>query len=525
MNAPPHTEASKPERGKVWLVGAGPGDPGLITVKGLDCLHTAAVVVYDFLANPVLLEQAPPDCERICVGKRAGRHTLDQSAINQLLAGKAREGKNVCRLKGGDPFVFGRGGEEAAFLAAQGIPFEVVPGVTSAIAAPACAGIPLTHRGVANAFRVITGHEAAGEPIETDRSWANPNETLVFLMALKNIAGLCQRLIAAGRPPNTPAAVIASGTLPSQRTLLATLATLPLETHDAGIRAPALVVVGKAAALREHCAWFEKRPLFGHRILLTCAPDKTVRLATLLEAFGAEVVQAPMIRIEALGDSAPMREAVHNAASCHWCIFTSTNGVAAFAQALALEDLDARAFGQCRIAAVGPATADSLRILGLRADLVSSDSAGHSLLDGLVKEGSIQGQQVLWPRSEIARPHLADGLRAHNAVVREVPAYRTHIGGTLQPEVRAALEEGRVSLTVFTSPSAVQGFSRALASTPGPLPALRAAAIGPVTRQALEQAAIPIALTAETSTLPSLVESISRYLASGVGESPPGRPQ
>jgi uroporphyrinogen III methyltransferase/synthase len=340
-------------------------------------------------------------------------------------------------------------------------------------------------------------------------------------MALKNIEGLCQRLLEAGRAPTTPAALIASGTLPSQRTVLSSLGSLARETRTAGIQAPALLVVGEAAALRDQCAWFEQRPLFGRTVLVTCAQDKASRLAVLLQSLGAEVFQAPMIRIESLGGTASMREAVQQTARHDWCVFTSTHGVDAFAQALALEGLDARTFGSCRLAAVGPATNDALRALGLRADLVPDKHTGQALLDALAAEASLEGQRFLLPRSEIARPELLEGLRGRGALTHEVAAYRTHIGGTLEPQVRQALEEGRIELAAFTSASAVEGFAAALSSVPDCARKVRAAAIGPVTRQALEAASISVAVTAESSTLPGLAGAISGYFASGAGEGTP----
>jgi uroporphyrinogen III methyltransferase/synthase len=501
--------------GLVWLVGAGPGDPGLITVKGLRCIAEADVIIYDSLVNPALLEEARPDCELLHAGKRAGHHSMPQEEINRLIATKALEGKRVCRLKGGDPFVFGRGGEEALHLRAKGIRFEIVPGVTSAVAVPAYAGIPVTHRGAAVSFRVITGHEAPGK-LESDLNWdeiAATDGTLVFLMGVRNLPLICERLMAGGRSGNTPAALIANGTGPRQRTVQATLADIVEKSREADIKPPAIAVVGKVAALHSELAWFEQRPLFGRRIIVTRARAQASGFADALEDLGAEVIQTPTIRIESLADTAAMRAAVREAHKADWCVFTSVNGVDAFMEALALESLDVRVLAGVRLAAIGPPTAERLRNAGLRTDLIPERYVAEGLLDALDGQGGVDGQRFLLPRSEIARPLLAEGLRERRGLVDEVPAYRTHSEGALPSGVVKELAQEAVDLVTFTSSSTVRNFVEALPSEERDelLARVRGASIGPITSETMREAGIVVAVAASESTIPGLVKAIVDY--------------
>ena len=501
-----------PEPGLVWLVGAGPGDPGLITVKGMRCIAEADVVIYDVLANPVLLDRARPGCELLFAGKQAGRHSMKQEEISALIAEKALEGKRVCRLKGGDPFVFGRGGEEALHLRAKGVPFEVVPGVTSAVAVPAYAGIPVTHRGAAVSFRVITGHEAPGKP-ESDHNWdeiAATEGTLVFLMGVRNLPLICERLIAGGRKPETPAAIIERGTGPAQRTVLATLADIVPRMEEAGIKPPAITVVGEVAALSRDLGWFEQRPLFGRRIVVTRARTQASAFAEALEAQGAEVIQAPTIHIESMADTPAMRATVRNAGEADWCVFTSVNGVDAFAEALELEGLDVRVLAGVHIAAIGPPTAERLKRIGLLTDLVPERYVGEGLLDSFDALGGVSGQRFLLPRSAIARPHLADGLRERGGTVDEVPAYNTPQGDGLPDSVLEHIERGEVDLVTFTSSSTVRNFVEALpeARRRGILDKVRGASIGPITSGTMKETGVTITVEAAQSTIPVLVEAI-----------------
>ena len=504
-------------QGKVWLVGAGPGDPDLITVKGMRCISEADVIIYDSLANPRLLANARPDCERIHAGKRAGHHSMKQDEINALIARKALEGKRVCRLKGGDPFVFGRGGEEALHLRDHSVPFEIVPGVTSAVAVPAYAGIPVTHRRLASSVRIITGHEDPAKP-ESTLDWdeiAASSGTLVFLMGVRNLAEIAERLLAGGRSADTPAALIANGTLPTQRTVLATLGDIVQRAEEESIVPPALLVVGEVASLRPALEWYERRPLFGRTIVVTRSRAQASEFAATLEALGAEVIQAPTIRIEGLADTPGMRSAVRDVARVQWVVFTSVNGVAKFLDALALEDLDVRVLAGVRIAAIGPATRDGLLQSGLRADLVPDHFTNQALLEAFHAKEKLEGQTILLPRAEVAPPELTDGLRRQGAQVREVAAYRTVRGDELPQTLLERLEQDDIDLVTFTSSSTVRNFVEGLPTDRGAqlLSHVRAASIGPVTSATLREAGVPVAVSAAASTITGLTAAILDHFA------------
>ncbi|MCJ7671658.1 MAG: uroporphyrinogen-III C-methyltransferase, partial [Acidimicrobiia bacterium] len=377
----------------VWLVGAGPGDPGLLTLRGAEVLRAAEVVVHDRLANPALLDLAPPDALRISVGKAPGNVEMDQDGINAVLVEHGAPGKRVVRLKGGDPFVFGRGGEEAEALMAAGVAFEVVPGITSAIAAAAYGGIPVTHRGLSTHVTIVTGHEDPAKG-RTDVDWealARAGGTLVILMGASRLADIADRLIAGGRAPETPVAAVRNGTRADQRTVRATLATIA----DAGVRAPSAIVVGAVAAL--DLAWFENRPLFGKRIVVTRAREQASELRLQLEALGAEVLELPAIRVE------PVDFVLPALGGYSWLVFTSANGVRAFFErGLDAAGLDARALGGLRLAAIGPGTAAALEARGLRPDLVPDRFVAESLLEGFPAPAT-PGERVLRARAEQAR--------------------------------------------------------------------------------------------------------------------------
>ncbi|MCX7918559.1 MAG: uroporphyrinogen-III C-methyltransferase, partial [bacterium] len=358
--------------GKVYLVGAGPGDPGLITVKGLECIKTADVIIYDYLANPKLLAYARPETELIYVGKKAGEHTLPQEEINALLIKKAHAGKTVCRLKGGDPTVFGRGGEEAEVLVQAGILFEFVPGVTSAIAVPAYAGIPVTHREYTSDFAVITGHEVPTKG-SSSINWAHLATsvgTLIFLMGVGNLPLIVTQLLKHGRPKRTPVAIIRHGTTPKQETIVGTLADIAEKAKQNQFKPPAVIIVGDVVKLRDKLNWFESNPLFGKRILVTRTRSQASEFVRVLESFGAEVIEFPTIEIIPPSNWRPLDKAIRNLANYDWVIFTSVNGVTYFFQRLAEKNLDSRLFRTARIAAIGPATAEALKEKGLIPDIV-----------------------------------------------------------------------------------------------------------------------------------------------------------
>lgn len=497
--------------GKVYLVGAGPGDPELITIKALSCISKADVVVYDALSNPALVYGLEKD-ELIYVGKQAGKHSMKQDDINALLAEKALQGKIVCRLKGGDPFVFGRGGEEALYLQERGIPFEVVPGVTSAVAVPAYAGIPVTHRNIATSVRIITGHEDPTKP-ESQINWdelASTTGTLVFLMGVQNLAAIAERLVTFGKSGDTPAALIANGTMPSQRTVVATLAAIAAKAEAENIAPPAILVVGEVVRLREQLNWFETRPLFGRTIVVTRARSQSSGILSDLERLGAEAIQAPTISIECLGYTEPMRQAARDAAKFDWIIFTSANAAVAFSFAMNQEKLDARALAGVKVAAIGPGTAASLRDQPfIEADLTPTRFVAEALLEELAKTEPIRGQSFLIPRSEIARPDLVEGLRARGGEVREVVAYKT-VAEPLPGDLADRLDRGEVDIVTFTSSSTVTNFVAALPEDRRAdlLKKIKAASIGPITSDTLKAQGIEIALEAEESTIPGLVAAI-----------------
>ena len=495
-------------KGRVVLVGAGPGDPGLITVKGMACLRAADVVVYDFLANPRLLREAREDAELICVGKRGGTHTMKQDGINALLVAKASEGKAVCRLKGGDPFVFGRGGEEALALAEAGVAFEVVPGVTAGVAAPAYAGIPETHRGLTSSVAFVTGHEdptKAMSAVAWDKL-ATGAGTLVVYMGVKRLPTIVEELRANGLPADTPAAMIRCGTMPSQQTVAGTLNDIV--ALAAGVEPPAVLVVGEVVSLRQQLQWFERRPLFGRCVLVTRARTQAGALAARLEALGAEVLEMPAIRIEPPESYAPLDEAIAQLDGYHWVVFTSVNGVDAFFARLALGGRDARALP--RVAAIGPATRERLSENGIRADCQPEQFTGEALVEALGRQADLAGQRVLLARAAEAPPTVPEGLAALGAQVDEVAAYRTVVGADTDGEAIGRLMAGEVDWVTFTSSSTVRGFVAAVGRQR--LSALshatRFVSIGPVTSHAARELGLRVAVEAAEHTIPGVVEAI-----------------
>jgi uroporphyrinogen III methyltransferase/synthase len=508
------SEKTETKVGTVYLVGAGPGDPGLLTLRGRDLLATADVVVYDQLAGDRVVAYARVGAEKIYVGKKAGQHSLPQEKINELLAEKALAGHSVVRLKGGDPFVFGRGGEEALHLVERGVPFEVVPGVTAATAVPAYAGIPVTHRGFTATLGLVTGHEDPTKD-SSDIDWATlaGMGTLVFYMGVKNLPVICERLIAHGRGKDTPAALVRQGTLPSQRTLVGTLATLPRLAEEAGFKPPSLIVVGEVIALREKLRWIEDRPLFGRRIVVTRTREQASDLAKLLEARGAEVIEFSTIRIDSPADPLPLRHAVRNLRGYDWTVFTSVNGVESFFRELHLQGLDARHFAGVKVCAIGPATSLRLAEQGIAADLMPERFVAEAVLDALTAKEDLAGKRVLLPRADLAREALPDGLRAAGAIVEEVDAYRTVVDDRSAGEVPEKLEGGQVDMVTFTSSSTVTNFCALLG--PERLAQLRGiialASIGPVTTETIRAHGLAPDVSAPVHTIPGLVDAITDF--------------
>lgn len=490
--------------GRVYLVGAGPGDPGLITMRGLDVLRQADVILYDNLAPVSLLEYAKPDAERIYVGKKRADHHLTQDETNALLVEKAQTGAIVVRLKGGDPFIFGRGGEEGEALHAAGIPFEVVPGVSSATGAAAYAGIPLTHRSRTSAISFVTGHEV--EAID----WAKvgQTETLVIFMGLTTFGDIARRLIAGGRDPQTPAAAIRWGTRPDQQTLIGTVADLAERVAEAKLKPPALIIVGEVVALREDLNWFEKLPLFGQRIVLTRAEEQARKSAEQLRRLGADVVAAPTIAIREPSSWAPMDAAIATLETYDWLIFTSRNGVERFLARLDASERDLRAV-KGRIAAIGPATAEALAEARLKADCLPEEFVAESLLEAL--DSDLTGKKILIPRAEVAREALPEGLRQRGARVDVAPVYRTVVPAS--SALRDTLAAKRPDWITFTSSSTVRQFVEMAGEEA--LQGVGVASIGPVTSATLREYGVEPTVEADPHTMDGLIGAIVARVQSG----------
>jgi uroporphyrinogen III methyltransferase/synthase len=499
------------QQSKVYLVGAGPGDPGLITVKGLQCIKDADVIIYDFLASPLLLKHARKDAEIIYVGKKGGDHTLPQHGINDLLVEKAKGGKIVARLKGGDPFIFGRGGEEAEVLIDAGIAFEVVPGVTSAIAASAYAGIPLTHRDFTSTLAFVTGHE---DPTKDQSSinWSSLAKgigTIVFFMGIKNLPHITKNLTDNGMSADTPAAVIRWGTTTKQKTVSGTLSDIAEKVKAAGITAPAIIVVGKVISLREKMTWFENRPLMGKRIVVTRAREQASDLVKMLSDLGAECIECPTIEVFPPDDWALLDQAIETLSEYEWIVFTSVNGVKFFFERLFHNGKDVRALHHLKTAAIGPATAKRLREFGFNTDIVPESYRAESVVDAF-RNQDVKGRKILLPRAAEARPILPVELGKMGASVDEVPAYCTkevrESAETLLAELRAG-----VDMITFTSSSTVKNFKALLPKDENIRELLKGAtiaSIGPITSDTARELGFEVHITADEFTIPGLCEAI-----------------
>jgi uroporphyrinogen III methyltransferase / synthase len=504
--APQRRRAAEP--GIVYLVGAGPGDPGLMTARALELIAAADVVLYDRLIPAGALEGTRADAELRYVGKRPGAPSMPQGEINTLLVEHAQAGRSVVRLKGGDPFVFGRGGEEAQAVAAAGVPFEVVPGITSGIAAPAYAGVPVTHRGDASAVAFVTGHEDPDKP-ETALDWAAlaafPG-TLVLYMGVGRLAQIAERLVAAGRAPDEPVAVIESGTLPAQRTVSGALGDIASRVRDAELRAPAVTVVGPVAGLRDELAWLERRPLFGVRVAVTRARPQASALSARLRELGADVVEAPAIRIAPrAGDDPMLTSAIAGIEEYALVCVTSPNGADLLLDALARSGRDARALARATVAAIGPGTADALARRGVRADVVPARSVAEALVEAL--EGvDVEGRRVLIARAAEARDVLPDALRERGAGTEVVPLYDT----VAEPLGRDALEGlARAHYVTFTASSTVDRLLDSLTAAGVPFPGeARVVSIGPVTSETAQARGLAVAVEAERHDIDGLVEAL-----------------
>ena len=502
------------KKGKLYLIGAGPGDPGLITLKGIECIRKADVVVYDYLANSELLEYAKKDAELIYAGKKGGDHIYPQSQINSIIIKKAKEGKVVARLKGGDPFMFGRGGEEAEELAASGICFEIVPGVTSAISVPAYAGIPLTHRDFTSSVAFITGHEDPTKD-ESSIAWNKISTgigTLVFLMGVKNLSQISKNLIENGRDPKTPIAVIRWGTLGKQNTLVGTLETIVELARKNNFTPPAVTVVGEVVRLRDKLNWFETKPLFGRRIIVTRARSQASEFSSLLREYGAEPIEFPTIDVKPPKSFDAMDEAIDNLERYNWLILTSVNGVRFFFERLKVKGRDIRDLKGIRICAIGPRTAEEIGRAGIKIDFVPEEYKAEAVLEGLKKIG-IEGKNILLPRAEEAREVLPEEIRNSGGNIDVVPAYKNVKPLEDREPIKRLLKEGAINVITFTSSSTVKNFVEMFDrdELPSLIKGTTIASIGPITAETAKKLGIKTDIMPESYTIPGLTEAIVDY--------------
>ncbi len=491
-------------KGIVYLVGAGPGDPGLLTLRAAELLKRAEILVYDYLASPEIIKMVSPTCQMLYVGKKSGCHEKTQSEINSILVKEAKKGRVVVRLKGGDPYIFGRGGEEAQELTRAGLNFEVVPGISSTVGAAAYAGIPLTHRDCTSAAALVTGHERPEKKCSS-LNWEAlaKMDTVSMVMGLQNLAHTSQSLISAGRPAQTPAALIQWGTTTRQRTLVSTLGEIAKDAAEAKLTPPVLFVVGDVVALRDELNWFEKRPLFGRKILVTRSRKQASKLTKALTELGAEVWERPTIDIESLAAEAGLKEVMGNLQNYDWLVFTSPNGAEIFCRTLFESGRDARALSTCKIAVIGPGTDQALAPYGLRADLTPGQYVAESLLEALLREG-VERKNILLPRAQDGRDVLPEGLAAAGAKVLDLPIYKT-----INPVWSDPLP-GVPDLTTVTSSSTAEGLAQMI-----PLAErlkYKVASIGPITTKTARSLGFEVVTEAEKFTIDGLVEAVLKNL-------------
>lgn len=502
--------------GKVYLVGAGPGDPGLLTLKGQQCLALADVVIYDYLANPLLLGHAPESAEKIYVGKQRGNHHLPQEQTNALLAEKAAAGLQVVRLKGGDPYIFGRGGEEAAYLKERDIPFEVIPGVTAGFAAAAYAGIPLTHRDVTTSLALLTGHERPERKLSS-LDWeklATGLGTLIFYMGLTNLKMISEQLVKHGRAPQTPVAIVQWATLPRQRTLVGTLETIVADVAREQIEPPAVIIIGDVVNYREELRWYDNLPLFGKRFLITRPRAQAADFVQKLQQQGAETICIPTIEIAPPEDLQPFDRAIQSIASFDSLILTSANGVDALFERLAANKFDVRSLNGIQLVAVGPKTAEAIEQRGLRPDLIPARYQAEGVVEELLAQG-VNGKRFLYPRAEKVRPLIIDSLQAAGAEIVAPVAYRTICPTGKEEMIRHLLSESELDAVCFSSSST---FDNLLAMFGDELKELQGRAelfsIGPLTSGTIRKHGFKVALEPDKSTLDDLVAAMIEYYQS-----------
>ena len=482
------------------MVGAGPGDPGLITVKGRQALGRADCVLYDHLASERLLEYAPPRAERIYVGKKRAKHEMSQEEISALLVERARRGWTVVRLKGGDPFIFGRGGEEMEALAAAGIPFEIVPGVTTPLGLAAYTGVPLTHREHTSAVTFVTGHRVDA----IDWGKVGASETVVLFMGLMNFAAIAQEMIARGRSPDTPAMAVRWATRPDQETLVGTLSTLPALVAQNGLKPPATIVIGEVVALRERFNWFERLPLFGKKIVVTRDRRQAEDLAGPLGELGAEAILLPAIEVREAEDPEPLDQAISRLRTFDWLIFTSVNGVRYFMEHLDRSTRDLRALSSVKICAIGPATKAAVEALHLKVDLMPQEYVAESLVAAFTEE-HLNGRRILLPRAAVARDVVPKELMRRGASVDVVEAYRTVAPAGLA-EHAAEVFARKPDWVTFGSSSAVKNLIEA--AGPAALKNTRIACIGPVTAATVRENGLEVDAEANPYTIEGLIAAL-----------------
>ena len=498
--------------GKVYLVGAGPGDGELITVKGLRCIKEADTLVYDYLANDILLKEAKMGAEIIYVGKKKGKHTFEQEEINKLLLKLVSKGKIVARLKGGDPFIFGRGSEEALYLKKNGIPFEIVPGITSALGVPAYAGIPITHRGLSSTLTVVTGHEDPKKgfsQVKWDRI-ASGFDTLIILMGMKNFSYIIKNLIKNGLSPEKDIAVIQWGSTPLQKTVVGKLKDIGDLAKKKGISSPSVIVIGDVVKLRNKLNWFESRPLFGKRILITRPEEQACELSNLLTIKGAEVIELPLIKITRPYTWKFVDEAIKNLESYDWIVFTSANGVRYFFQRFFRIAGDIRNFGKIKICAIGSATEKIIRDFHLNVDVKPKKFTSQSLIEEFSKKKRLKNKRFLLPRANIAGEFLSDELKKLGALVDDLVVYRTILEKEYKSEYIKMLKDNRIDLVTFTSSSTVMGFIRMAGKYKilNILPELKVVSIGPETTKTAREYGFNIEAEAKVHDIYGLFDAI-----------------
>lgn len=499
-------------KGKVYLVGAGPGDPKLVTLRGLECIAQADVVIYDRLATNLLFEHAKPDAEFIYVGKADGEHSFKQEDINRLLVEKAKEGKIVTRLKGGDPLIFGRGGEEALTLVENGIEFEFVPGVSSGNAVPAYAGIPVTHRGLTSTVAYVTGHEDPTKP-SSDIEWSSlvGIGTIVFYMGMRNLPKIVDQLIKHGRSKDTPVAIIRWGTTPQQQTVIGTLENIVQKVREVMLKAPCIIIVGEVVSLREKLCWFEKKPLFGKTILITRAKEQAAEFSDLLAKLGGHPVEIPTIKItdpDSFENIDAALDRLESGGGYDWVIFTSANGVRYFIKRMRALGKDIRILAGAKIAVIGPATARTVNELLMNVDLTPEEFVAEGLIEEFKSIG-IKGDRILIPRAKVARDVLPDTLREMGAEVDVAEAYQTVLDEKAASRIKELLLEKSINIATFTSPSTINNFAKLIGDELSELMKdVEIAVIGPITERAVEKIGLNVDIIAKEYTIPGLVEAI-----------------